>query len=316
MDVVIQAVESVLTLFLIGSIGYILAARNWFTDNTKAVLPKLVVEISMPLYLVYVISNTITHDDMILLLPAASLPLIALLLTFAVSLMVRRMAKIPEGHKGIFSVAFTCPNTVYLGIPVNLALFGQASLPYVLLFYFVHTLFFWTIGSVLIAGDGERAKTPLFSLDRLRSIMTPPMTASLFGLLLLALDVRLPRFLLNTAEYMGSLTVPLIIISMGITLQGMNLRALRLDRELGLILFGRFFVSPLIMLAVSFLLPIPPLMRQVFVIQSSLPVITSMAAMADYYKASPQFSAVAVAVSTLLCIATIPVFMILVGFIG
>lgn len=315
LDVIVQAVESVLTLFLIGALGYALAAKGWFSDNTKAVLPRLVVDITMPLYLVYVISSTISRDELIEMLSAASLPLIALLLTFAVSLVLIRILKIPQGHKGIFSVAFSCPNTIYLGIPVNLALFGEAALKYVLLFYFVHTLFFWTVGGYLISGDGEREKTPLLSLAGLRSIISRPMLGSLCGLFLLCFDLHLPNFLLRTTEYLGNLTVPLIIISMGITMHDMNRRDLRPDRELGFIIIGRFLVSPLMMLAVSYLLPIPALMRQVFVIQASLPVITSMAAMASYYKAAPEFSALAVAVTTLLCIATLPVYMVLVSLI-
>ena len=315
-NVILQAVESVLTLFLIGALGYILAAKSWFCEDTKAVLPRLVVEISLPPYLVYVISSTISREDLLGMLSAISLPLVALLLTFATSHAFVRVLNIPKGRRGIFKVAFTCPNTIYLGIPVNLALFGEAALPYVLLFYLVNTIFFWTVGNYLVAKDSEQEKPPIFSLARLHAILSPPMAATLCGLFLLLLDLNLPSFLLRTAEYLGNLTIPLILISMGITLQGMNLRTLRLDRELGAILLGRFFVSPLLMLAISFLLPIPPLMRQVFVIQASLPVITGMTAMANYHKVAPEFSTIIVTVSTLLCIFTIPVYMVLVSFIG
>lgn len=309
---VLHAVESVLTLFCIGGAGYVFAARGWFDEQTKAALPRMVLEISLPPYLMYVILENLTREELFSMVHAGMLPFIALLLTFALSRVFVRLLKIPAGHRGIFSVAFTCPNTIYLGIPVNLALFGEAALPHVLLFYFVHTIFFWTAGNWLIAGDAGNGKGSL----RLRAIISPPMAGFLAGLALLLAGVTLPAFVMRAAGSLGGITTPVILLSLGITLQGMRLRSIRLDRELSFILLGRFVFSPAIMFAVSFLFPIPDLMRQVFVIQASLPVVTSIAAMTAYHKVGVEFSAVAVALSTLLCMATLPVFMVLVSLMG
>ena len=53
-------------------------------------------------------------------------------------------------------------------------------------------------------------------------------------------------------------------------------------------------------------------MLQVFIIQSSLPVITNLAVVANYYKANEELGALAVTSSTLLCLFTVPLLMILV----
>jgi predicted permease len=312
MDAALHALNSVLVLFLLGAVGYVLAARGWFGEDTKADLPRLVMEVSLPPYLMYVMLTTLTREGLLDMLYGGILPLAALVLTFALARVFVRLLKVPEGRKGIFSVAFTCPNTIYLGIPVNLSLFGPEALKYVLLFYFVHTVFFWTAGNWLIANDGGAGQGAL----RLRSLISPPMAGFLVGMALLLCDLTPPPFVMRAAESLGSVTTPVILLSLGITLQGMRRHSLRITRELAFILLGRFFFSPAIMIAVSSMLPIPTLMRQVFVIQSGLPVITSIAAMAAYHKAGAEFSAVAVALSTLLCLVTLPVFMVLVSLPG
>ena len=46
-------------------------------------------------------------------------------------------------------------NTIFVGLPINQALFGDASIPYVLIYYMCNTTFFWTLGTYLIQRDGE-----------------------------------------------------------------------------------------------------------------------------------------------------------------
>ena len=55
---------------------------------------------------------------------------------------------------GTFASMFTLSNTIFIGLPVNFVLFGEGSLPYVLLNYIANTSFFWTIGAYSIARDG------------------------------------------------------------------------------------------------------------------------------------------------------------------
>ena len=44
---------------------------------------------------------------------------------------------------------------MYIGLPVNLALFGDEALPFVLLYFFANTVFFWTVGNYSISHDKE-----------------------------------------------------------------------------------------------------------------------------------------------------------------
>ena len=202
---------------------------------------------------------------------------------------------------------------------MNLALFGEAALPYVLLYYFANTTFFWSIGNYMLAASGEAVvegtvkKERIFSLATLKRIFAPALVGFLVGVALVFADVKLPAFVADTTRYLGSLTTPLILISLGITFQGMRLADMKLNRELALVLAGRIAVSPLMVILFSWLVPLPDLMRKVFIIQASLPAISSAAVLAGYYRSDEKFTTMTILSSTLLAVVTIPLFMILVS---
>ena len=53
--------------------------------------------------------------------------------TLAFALLVAKVTRVDRRHFGLFCASFTTSNTVFIGLPVNLALFGDAAAPYVLL---------------------------------------------------------------------------------------------------------------------------------------------------------------------------------------
>lgn len=104
-------------------------------------------------------------------------------------------------------------------------------------------------------------------------------------------------------------------MSIGITLQSMGLSKIKLSRELLLVFLGRFVVSPLVIIAIASVVPLPDLMWRVFIVQSSLPVVSSMALLASYYKSDSEFAAVTVSSTTLLFLITVPLFMIIITYL-
>ena len=206
--------------------------------------------------------------------------------------------------------------TTHAKIKRNALIFKAVCVPgyiaYVLLYYFASTIFFWTVGNYAISSDGcgdGRERTRL--CDNIRHIFSPPMLGFLTGLALVMFKVDLPRFLLDAAKYLGNLTTPLALLFIGVTLQTMDLRRLKLDRDLVLALVGRLVVSPLVVLLLVPLFPIPELMGKVFIMQASLPVLMQAAILSAYYRTDPEFGALMVSLSTLLSALTIPIYMTL-----
>lgn len=269
--VFLHALQGILSLQIIVSIAYVLARKGWFSPETQILLPRLVTTVALPSYLFYTITHSFGRDDLVHLIYGSIFPLFSILLTFAVALLVAKVTRVERRHFGLFCASFTTSNTVFIGLPVNLALFGDAAAPYVLLYFFANTTFFWSIGSYIMSHDNEALRGSATLLDNVRHIFSPPMLGFLAGLAMTLLGLRLPEFVQEALRYMGNLTTPLALIFIGICLYKMDLRHLHLSRDLVLALLGKLVICPLILAGMLHFVELPELMEKVFIIQAGLP---------------------------------------------
>ena len=80
-------------------------------------------------------------------------PILSIAITFIISTIWVKVARVPATRQGVFRTMFTASNTIFMGLPINLAIFGEKAVPYVLLYYICNTTIFWTLGIYLIAQD-------------------------------------------------------------------------------------------------------------------------------------------------------------------
>lgn len=311
--VVQQAVECVLSLFLIGLVGYVLTRRGWFTAETKALLPRLVTVVTLPPYLFASIMTTFDRAQLASLVYGLIVPMISVVVVFLLSLVLAGLLGVRRGRRGIFCAGLATSNTIFIGLPVNVALFGPEALPYVLLYFFANSTFFWTVGNywLSIDGGGDRPPEKLLSRATAKRVFSPPLLGFASGIALVLLDWRPPDFFMDAAGYVGGLTTPLAIIFIGITLASIGFKDLKPDRDVAALLIGRFTISPLVIYGLIHLFPLPPLMAKVFIIQASLPIISSVALLAGYYQNDIRYASVVVSLSTLFMLVSVPVYMVL-----
>ena len=315
--VLLQAFGGVLSLLLVVGVGYVLAGRGWFPPAVRGLLPRLVTNVALPPFLMCTILRSIAREDLAHMLTGALLPLLSMVIMYALAWVVGRAVGVERRHFGLFCACVSNPNTIFIGIPVNMALFGEEAVPYVLLYYFASTSFFWTVGNYAISRDerapgaappdaGAQAGKP--GGKRRRALVSAPVYGFLAGVSLALMDVELPGFLLNAARQVGDLTTPLALIYIGVTLQDMDLRRLRVSRDMALALAGRMVASPLLVWALLPFFGLPALMGKVFVMQASLPVLMQVAILSGYYNTDPEFGSVMVSLSTLACAVTVPLY--------
>lgn len=305
-----NALSSLLGLLLIVSVGYVLAALDWFSKDVRRLIPRLITNISLPPLLMGTILRSFDRENLLQMVSGAFAPLLAIVATFLLAWYLCGPLGIERRHKGLFCACISNSNTIFIGIPVNRALFGPDSLHYVLLYYFAATIFLWSVGNWAIYHDAD-ADHPLKPsiMRNIRNFFSPPMLAFITGIALVMSGIQLPVFVMDAVKYIGDLTIPLALIFIGITLQGIDLHTLRLTRDMRLALLGRLVASPLITALVLCFFPLPDLMCKVFIVQSALPVLTQAAILSAYYNTDPQFGSLMVSLSTIFCALSIPLLM-------
>lgn len=316
MEFILKALEGIFSIVFMIGIGFVLSRRGWFDEYSSALIARLVTTIALPLYMIVSISKNFDHNKLVSMAPDLLLPICSMLLAFGAGKFAARLFKIKKSRRGIFCTNFFIANTMFIGLPVNLALFGEKSIPAVMLYYMVNTTFFWTLGVHNIVQDTlakTQQKQAFFSEAALKKVFSPPLAGFIIGIILVLLDFRLPYFLLNSFQYVGNLTTPLSLVFIGIEMSRIPLGEIGFDKDLLLGVAGRFLICPLCVLVLVPLLPVTVLSAQVFTMQATMPAMTQMAIVAKTYGADSAYAATLSFLTVLLGIIVVPVYMTLVS---
>ena len=310
MDIFLRSISGILVILGMILVGFVIGEKGWFDDKSRGLIAKLVTQVALPCYMLYTITQRFTVADLLKMLPALRFPALSMVVLLGIATAVARIFAVSQDRRGLFISMFFNSNTIFVGLPINQALFGDASIPYVLIYYMCNTTFFWTLGTYLIQRDGEGDAR--FDLKTsLKKVFSPPLMGFLLGLVLVMLRMKLPAFLASDLQYLGNLTTPLSMIFIGLSVSHIGLKQLILGKDQLLILLGRFVVAPLLMATIVYWAPLPSLMKQVFIIQSAMPVMTNAPVVAKLYGADSDYAAVMVTETTLATMVVIPILMVL-----
>ena len=310
MDIFLRSISGILVILGMILVGFIIGEKGWFDDKSRGLLAKLVTQVALPCYMLYTITQRFTAEDLLKMLPALRFPALSMVILLGIATGVARIFAVRQDRRGLFISMFFNSNTIFVGLPINQALFGDASIPYVLIYYMCNTTFFWTLGTYLIQRDGE-GEAQFDLKTSLKKVFSPPLMGFLLGLVLVMLQIKLPAFLASDLQYLGNLTTPLSMIFIGLSVSHVGVKQLVLGKEQLLILLGRFLVAPLLMASIVYWVPLPSLMKQVFIIQSAMPVMTNAPVVARLYGADSDYAAVMVTETTLATMVVIPILMLL-----
>ena len=312
---ILDALQSVLSIMLMIAIGYVLTEKGWMDQETGKLFSKLLINVSLPALM---ISNLLITFDKRMLDESKiglAIPVVIIVISYGISMIFSKGLKLPGGRKGIFQAMFAISNTVMIGLPVNMALLGEGSVPYVMLFYAANTTTMWTLGVYGIRKDCGEEGGDVLNLDTIKKILSPPLIAFMVAIAFILLEVRPPEFIMSTGKYLGNMTTPLSMLFMGIILHGINIKSFSLQWDTVLVLLGRFLISPLLAFFVLMLVPVPDLMKKVYIMQAAMPAATQLTIIAQAYKADHQYSMVLLGTTIVFSLAMIPLYGVLINLL-
>lgn len=204
MSVFLHGISGVLIILIMIAVGYILTKRNWFDDKSARLLTRLVTQISLPAYMVVTITQKFKAHELLAIIPDLRFPVISMMLLMVVAMILVQVFQIKRSHRGLFTSMFFNSNTVFVGLPINQALFGDKAIPYILIYYMANTTIFWTLGVYLIQKDG--AVPVIFDWKAtLGKIFSPPLMGFIVGVILVLCDIQMPTFINQDLSYLGGL---------------------------------------------------------------------------------------------------------------
>lgn len=190
------------------------------------------------------------------------------------------------------------PNTGNMGLPVVLYAFGSAGFAYGITVMVTVSLFQFTLGAVLNS-QGNPLKT---------LIKTPTVYAILISMALLLTGTDLPAWLANTVDLMSGFTVPLMLITLGVSLASIQVKNLRSGLGFSLV---RVPLAAVVAWFIAGWVGLPPLAQSILVVQMCMPVAVFNYLFAQRAQREPVYVASLVFCSTLMALFYLPVLLAL-----
>jgi predicted permease len=195
------------------------------------------------------------------------------------------------------------PNVTYLGLPVLEQVFGHWARSVVIqLDLFAFSPFLFTVG-IMIArhyGEDKGHHRPLLSF-----LNTPPFWAALIAVVLNLNNIPVPEWLDGTLDKLSAAVAPLMLFSLGLALSWNSIKMQNVPYIIPVIAI-KLLIMPLI---VIMLLPYSTMSYEykvAVVLDLAMPSMLMGIVFCDRYKLDSELYAMAVTVTTLLSIVTLP----------
>jgi predicted permease len=192
-----------------------------------------------------------------------------------------------------FLPALLFPNIGNMGLPLCLFAFGETGLALGLTVFLVVFTLQMSLGVMFVAGRGNLAGL----------VRQPVIWATIFAVFLVATDYSLPAWLDNTTGILGGLTIPLMLITLGVSLAQLKVGDWKHSLLFSMVRVAGGFV---IAMLVAGLFGLQGVDRGVLILQASMPVAVFNYLLALRYNREPGEVAGMVVMSTLLAFTLLP----------
>jgi hypothetical protein len=281
-----QILTVIAPVVLIAGLGFAWARRGGTFDN--ATVSGLVMNLGSPC-LIFSSLTTIRLE------PAAFASVLLASVGVLVSALLAGyvLLRVMREPLTTFLPSLVHPNTGNMGLPLALMAFGETGLALAISYFFVNSISQYTLG--LSISSGRFAPSQLFR--------QPVVWAVTAALLVRALDIGLPEFIISTTRLVGGLVIPLMLLMLGNSLA--NLHVTSLGRA-AIVAGGRLGIGFAAGLGMIHLLDLERTVAGVVILQASMPAAVFNYIFAERFGRQPERVAAVILVSTLLSFITLP----------
>jgi predicted permease len=216
--------------------------------------------------------------------------LIVLALSALLGLAALHLAGVP---KRAFLPVVLFPNVGNMGLPLCLFAFGKPGLSLAIAVFSVYTIIQFTVGSWLYSGETKA----------LALIKMPIIYAVFISLVVLFTGIKPPAWIAKTTELLGGFTIPLMLITLGVSLAQLHVENIKRALSVSLL---RLAIGFGVGISVASLFRLSTPAYGVLILQSTMPAAVFNYLLAEHYNRYANDTAGIVVISTVIAIAILP----------
>ena len=288
-------------IILIFFLGFFLKMIRLFGKETADIFLKFIFYVSLPALVFRSVHRVTLSTEYIFL------PLIAVFVFFFlyfISLFIGKKLKLKRKTLGTFILAAMIMNTGF-SLPFIFAAFGEEGVAIIAIFDFGNALFVLTFGYFIAMkfGNTKGSKVEFRKLLRI-----PPIWGLILGLIANFSKISIPQIADNFLNQLGILTIPLMMVSIGIYFAP---RIQNLSR-LMIVIFLRTGIGLLLGFFLTSVLNLEGMIKMIVIICCGAPVGYNTLIFSTLENLDKEFAANLVSISIFTGIVYIPVLILLV----
>ena len=286
--------------------GFASARLNILNETATDVLNRFVVYLALPALLFQATARvSLSEIDQPGFITAFA---IGILITFALAAVLTRGDWPRLADASIFGLNASYANVGFMGIPLCLATFGDASLPALVIATIMTACVLFALSIVLIEADlhSDHGYFATFLKVSTTLMRNPLLIAPVAGLVLVFAGWHLPEALDRFAKLLGAAASPCALVTIGLFI---GQQRTRFDKRLvAKLVLLKLLVQPAITYLLAFkLLSMPALWAEIVVLLSALPTGTGPFMLAKLHDRQASPTSGAILVSTVLSVLTISI---------
>jgi malate permease and related proteins len=300
-----QIISSILVLAAIIFIGLVISKLNILTEEGASAISGVIMKLTFPAIILISMQKSFTKE-----LFENSIGLIALSVAIYIVLiiaatMLGRTSKLCEEKLKMMQFLTVFGNVSFMGFPLASAVYGDTGIFYASCFNMFYNLLMFSYG-IMVLDKGGRG------ID-VKKLVNPGLVATVIGFAFFLASFKLPYIIYKPLEWVGDMTIPLALLTVGNSFARMHIRDLFNEPLIWIYSAQRLMIFPCILMVIlklagfsSYLLVIP-------VIIMATPAPLTAGVFAKMYGGDELLANKSIVLSNFLAIITVPLVIFLTG---
>ena len=290
-------------------IGYLMARRGAIGPAFTRTASSLVLNVFMVGTILNSMISTGAERDLSNLPEIILMTFMMTLIGYATAWLVTRLVRIEPDNAPSFEILMGVGNSMFIALPIAGALYGAYAVFIVSLSCIPFNVFLYSYGVWRIRGT-ESGKL------RVKDMFSIPLIATLLGLLILVLDLSVPKVIVDIFSSLSGATMPMSMMVIGASLGSVSLLDAFRNPKLAILSAVRLILIPILTWVICRLLTDDPVLLMTCMIIAASPSAVIVSVIAIQYGRDGVFASEAVQHSTICSIVTIPLLIQLFSGIG
>lgn len=302
-------IRNLFIIFVMILVGLFSGRAKLFSEKAQDDFTTFLMKIALPCLIV---SSMIREYDRDLIRDSILIFILGIVIFGGLNLINRRVAgllKISPERRGVWTVSTSMCNIGFMGFPILLAVFGSKGLFLGSIMNIAYNIISWTVCAIIVADDPAKKE----KINWKKILCTNTNYAVVIGLFFFLTQIKVPEPVVEILTSFGGITTPLSMFLIGLSLAGSRLADIFRDREILLCTGIRLIVVPAIIACLMKVFPVGEgsLLPGVVTMIMAMPCPSMGIILAQIYKKDVTMAAGAIFLSSLCCIVTIPLIMLL-----